>query len=642
MIRWTAILWLTSMLAASTAFAAEDFSPITDAERALTEVSGQPGAPAVVLHEKAELKMMDYGREASSYLKVDVRLKILTEEGKSFGEVEIPHSGFHRLKNVEGRTVLPDGREIPLPEDAIFEEQRSRSLKSFVTKLAFPAVEVGAILDYRYTIRWDDLHYLQPWYFNSRVPTLLSEIVYIKPDNLGLVPWAVQHPAYPIRTEVQKTTQGTTVRAWSESLPAIPEEPYSFPFSALANRFMMIPKVIQYGGSKIPLMDTWRSTCEYYVDLYKLARRRDGKARKHALQLAAGESSRLDKIAAVHGFVRDEVRTSVMLGVGLVEDEHVDKAFAERRGSGMVKALMLQSMLDALKVGSDLVWVADRTIDRVDLGVANPWWFDSALVRVEIDGRPIYLDPVDRSAGFDHVSPYYEGTPALVYHSKKPETIELPVRPHDENLRRARIELEVDGDGRVSGHGSLELGGQQAWRFLRWKDDPESTAEAWNEYLTRRYPGYEITEVEVEEEIRRQRAEVRWSLVQREEEVLGDEVTLAPARPLGRGQLFTLPPESRKTPVQLLFGLRDETLWTLAYPQGWVIDALPASESFHGEVGTIEVQVEPDEAAGKITVRRRFERPGRDFIGVDSYRMLRDLYAQAAKADAQSVVLVQP
>ena len=80
---------------------------------------------------------------------IEVRRKILTEEGKKYGEAVVFHSKQSKLQDLQGRTVLPDGREVPLPKDAVFKRRLSRSEKQFVTSIAFPAVEVGAILDYR-------------------------------------------------------------------------------------------------------------------------------------------------------------------------------------------------------------------------------------------------------------------------------------------------------------------------------------------------------------------------------------------------------------------------------------------------------------------------------------------------------------
>ncbi|MCP4545837.1 MAG: hypothetical protein GY835_05145, partial [bacterium] len=115
--RWSPKLPLLLALALAALAApalANKFPPITEEERALTRVASDPGAPAVVLFQIAELNIMDYPREVSSLLEVQVRLKILTEEGKEHGEVSIRHSAYNRLKSFVGRTVLPDGREVPL------------------------------------------------------------------------------------------------------------------------------------------------------------------------------------------------------------------------------------------------------------------------------------------------------------------------------------------------------------------------------------------------------------------------------------------------------------------------------------------------------------------------------------------------
>ena len=157
--------------AAPVALRAADFPPVTDAERALQSVPGEPNAPAVVLGKSAELWLMDLARqEISSRLVSRVRIKVLSEQGMSQGEVEIPHSSFVRLVKLDGRTVLPDGRVVPLPKDARFERRLSKAEKLYVTSVAFPAVEVGAILDYEYELRFDSLYFLEPWFLSDELP----------------------------------------------------------------------------------------------------------------------------------------------------------------------------------------------------------------------------------------------------------------------------------------------------------------------------------------------------------------------------------------------------------------------------------------------------------------------------------------
>lgn len=182
---------ILALLAARGA-AAADFPPITDEERALTSVPGEPNAPAVVLFKRGEFLMAGYGLRSglSSSLRIQVRLKILTEEGKSNGEVAITHSGWERLHGFAGRTVLPDGRILPVPSDAKFVRKTSRSHRTYTTALAFPAVQVGAILDYQYELWFDTIFYLEPWYFSEEIPVRYSEIVFKTPLDVGASAWS--------------------------------------------------------------------------------------------------------------------------------------------------------------------------------------------------------------------------------------------------------------------------------------------------------------------------------------------------------------------------------------------------------------------------------------------------------------------
>ncbi len=66
--RVSRLVWMAVFLPALWAVAApaaSGFPPITDGERALTQVRGYPGAVAVVLFEKADLRLRDYPREGS-------------------------------------------------------------------------------------------------------------------------------------------------------------------------------------------------------------------------------------------------------------------------------------------------------------------------------------------------------------------------------------------------------------------------------------------------------------------------------------------------------------------------------------------------------------------------------------------------
>ena len=631
-----ALVALPLTLAAAPLAAAADFPPISDAEKALTLVPGDPSAPAVVLFEKAYCKLLDYPRELISRLEVEVRVKILSEEGKErFGEVAIAHSKAHRLHGFAGRTVLPDGRVLPIGEDAIFRDTTSRSRRQFVTKAAFPALEVGAILDYRYTLVWDSFFNLDLWYFANDVPTLHSEIAYLVPPSLAAQPWGREIGGVRISIAQERQARGTVVRATAKDVPAVPDEPDSFPFSDLSSHFMLVPTKVVFGGGERELMASWDAVTDLMEESYKQQRQSRRKVRREAKQLSAGKSGR-ERIAAVYRFVRDEVQTGPSFGV-FAGDGTLDRALSDGRGSMIQKSLMLYEMLDEIGARPELVWASNRFDGRVDPSLANPDWFDRPLVMVVEGGERVFLDPADPRLGYGQLSPGFEGMPALVYRLRKPELIDLPTTETGDHQRHAELTLAVDGEGRVSGAGTLRASGHHAWA-MRVLSELE---EGWDNWFENRFEGYDVSEIEVEDDREGQALTVTWQLALRDEAVLGDEVSLAASRPLGPlVQRYTLPADKRRTPVQLAFADVDRVDLVVRWPEGWVVDAGPQPLSLAGPHATAEVTVEVDEAARELRYGRLLRIDRTEYAAGRQYAALRETMAAMEKADAQAVVLV--
>jgi hypothetical protein len=623
---------------------AADFPPITDKERSLAAVTGEPNAPAVVLFRKSEFLMMGYGTrgQISSTLLVQARTKILTEEGKSRGEVSIAHSGSVRLQGFQGRTVLPDGRVLPLLADARFERKTSTRQKRSVTSVAFPAVEVGAILDYRYELRFDSPYYLEPWYFSDELPVLFSEVTFKIPAELQVKAWSSDPFKVGLQTETRKTSMGTEARVWAENLPSVPDEPFGLPFADLATQMLLLPAVYQGGYEHTPLLASWESVCQLFDDVYQKAQRKEGDAVKKAREISGRLNGARQRAEAIYRFVRDEIATEDLVGVGLDEGSSVGRTLADKKGDYAEKALLLQTMLEATQIGARLVWAANRWRGQIDPTLANPNWFDRVLVAAEIDGRRVFLDPSDRALGFGQIQYAYEGTPALIYDRKKPETIVLPEIPFDQNGRRAVIDLTLDETGTLAGTGELVLTGAHAWDRIDWQDDDARTAEAWQKWLDEEYEGFTVSDVKFEERPDERTVRLTWKLAQREEDVLGDETSLVPSRPLGPvAQPLVQTGDKRRSQVLFAYADRDEVELRLRWPEGWKVDTLPGLAKQEKPAGAFVVEVEETPAERTLVYRRRFDLRNRMLDNAQEYEAVRALYAAVEKSDAQPLALVR-
>lgn len=632
------------MLLGARGVATADFPPITDEERALTSVPGEPNAPAVVLFKKGEFLMEGYGRfigSMASHLRVQARVKILTEAGKSNGEIVVDHSREVRLRSFSGRTVLPDGRIIPVPADARFERRASKSSKTFVTAVAFPAVQVGAILDYEYEIVFSSPVLLEPWVFSEELPVRHSEIVYKTAREWRMRIWTRAPSGIKIEQAKQESSAGYDLRAWAENLPSIQAVPFGPAYEDQAGQILLLPAAFSNAYVSVKYMEDWYATSQLLLRTYEDVRKRDGGVAARARGIA-GTGSPRQKAQALYRFVHDQIQGERGAGVWVDPDSSVEKVLAQHRGDPTQKALLLQVMLKAVDVDSRLLWAADRGRGTVDTTLPSPNWFDTVLVMIQLDGKNTFLDPSSASLSFGQIRAGHEGTKALLPDPRSPLGMILPETPFDQNLRRAEIDLTLDAKGRLSGTGTLRLTGVHATERLRWQDDEAKTLQAWKDWLGERYKEFQIADVKAAEELDERKVTVTWSMAQREDEVLGDEVTVVPSAPLGLvGQPFTQTAAERKVDVIFEYADRDEVELRLRWPAEWRVEQVPQPAAVNHPCGALSTSVVRNDQDHSLVYRRRLDVTQRTIGIKDGYEDLRDLYGMTEKNDAQKLVLVR-
>src|SRR6185436_6652798 len=299
-------------------------------------------------------------------------------------------------------------------------------------------------------------------------------------------------------------------------------------------------------------------------------------------------------------------------------------------------------MLAAAQVEARLVWAADRWRGQIDPSLANPAWFDRVLVLAEIDGRRVFLDPSDRSLGFGQLQYGYEGTLAVIHDAKKPEPIVLPETPFDQNGRRAVVDLTLDETGALAGTGELVLTGHHAWERIDWQDDDAKTLEAWKKWLDDEYRGFAVSDVKFEERPDERTVKLSWKLAQREEDVLGDEASLMPSRPLGPvAQPLVQAGDKRRSQVLFSYPDRDEVELRLHWPEGWRVESLPNLTKQEKSAGAFVVEVDEKDAERTLVYRRRFDLRSKKLGSAQEYEAVRALYAAVEKSDAQPLALVR-
>ena len=109
------------------------FQPISSEELKMTGEALAPGAPAIILYRQVDRDDNGQTSHEDNY----VRIKILTEEGRKYANVELPFvKALNDINNVHGRTIRPDGSIAEFDGKILDQEVlKSRGLKVLAKSL---------------------------------------------------------------------------------------------------------------------------------------------------------------------------------------------------------------------------------------------------------------------------------------------------------------------------------------------------------------------------------------------------------------------------------------------------------------------------------------------------------------------------
>jgi hypothetical protein len=452
-------------------------------------------------------------------------------------------------------------------------------------------------------------------------------------------------------------------------MPPVADEPYRFPFDSLASRVTILPiattrsistsiasrsmrarvarsglRYMLFGLGPRPILRSWstavalvQGTPEYGYERFRSHSRG---VKSKVKELTGQLSTEGEKALALFSFVRDQIVTEHYFGV-TVGDGTAQRTLKQGRGDYAEKAVLLQHMLDVVDIDASVAWTSPADLIRIDTEHADLGQLQYPLVVVDIDGKRVFLDP-GSDLGFGQLKPETEGTPCLLVDRRNPEWITTPTTPAEDSGRLVRLELRLDQQGGLSGSGKLIVFGHDAWRRLNLNLNREALSDAWLSWLWRSFPGYDLANVTLRESSELRRIELTWQLQQRQDEILGDEASVAPSTPLTFSRTpFTLPAEQRTSPVHLPFCYTDRVELHLSWDEGWVVDSLPDLRSLANGAGYLSTGIVVEGEKRELTATRQLQVSRRDHVGSSEYEELRALYQSAVANDDEAVVLVK-
>ena len=496
---------------------AQKFQEPTREELQMTSEPKAPGAAAIYLYREQT------SDNRSHYISAYVRIKVLTEPGKEWGSVEVPYDpDYDALPIIEARTIHADGTVIPLvgkAEDLLIYKTHDNQLKTAVFNM--PSVEVGSILEYKWTILLTGDKHSERYHFEAEAGTFASEWArstpewrvqtrlfarkehfYFNPFNFYQTNQLSNHVMYyvdgelakyllcsqilPPGVEVSKSVKNDYTLD-IQNVPPIPNESNTPPESSFLYR-------VRFYNSPYPTPDIyWEQEVIRWSKQVDQFASQSGDIKEAAENLTAGATTPDAKARKLYEAVQALDNTSFTRAKSEAERQqlHLKKAvtnvqevWSEKSGSSNDIAALYLALARAAGLEAYAVKVADRSRRVFDPNLLSISQIDSLLVMLRIDGKEVFLDPGERLCSYGQLSWKHSLAGGLQQNIKTP--IFTPPVPSKDAITARSADLTLDGHGVVTGTAKIVMNGPEAlqWRQLNITADTSEVQKRFNKTLS--------------------------------------------------------------------------------------------------------------------------------------------------------------
>ena len=587
-----------------------------------------------------------------------IRIKVLTERGRAYADVEIPYlEKSTSIEGIRGRTVRPDGTEIPFG-GAVFDKVivKYKKLRYDAKTFTLPGVEVGSVIEYSYAMRWKDR-----WPDYIRNP---SQYTFQEGWTIPTTTWTIQrdlftrHAVFVIRpvkggrlnfAKVRLPDNSPfvqsdgTIRMEVNNIAAIEEEAHMPPESMLNSRVHFYYTAGYVG-------DYWRSYSRHQAEgAEKFI------AATHFLERAANDIAppgdppeiRLRKLYARVQQVRylsyepsktekEEKREH------LAENKSAEDIFRHNYAHANEINFLFAALARAGGFDASIVQVVSRASGVFEQQVLDGSQLNAIVVLIRLKGEDLYFDPASRFCPYG-VVPWFESDTKGVRWAKVGGDIEEVHAPANESSAIERTaELKLQADGGLEGTLEVVFTGQEAldWRLLAADEDDAGRRKLLEDEIKEMTPrgatidldsvtGWQDSE---------QPLRIKCRFHPSQFAVLTHERMLFPSAVFQASRKTPFIHSRRIQPVYFRHRYSELDKVAISLPASYRLEAMPSETDYKTPFATFKVKRTSE--AGVVQLERHAVMNGY-YFPIESYSSLRGYFEKLRQSDAENVVLHQ-
>jgi len=621
----------------------DEWQPVTPEELKMTSEPKAPGAPAIFLYRQVDRKDLGRGNTEYNY----VRIKILTEEGRKYANIEIPYLRQQvAINGIRARTIRPDG-SIANFDGQVYEQmlEKTGNRKIVAKTFTVPDVQVGSIVEYHFNYDFQD-----GYVFNSE--WILSAGLFTKKALFTLKPY----DRFPVRWSwpaglpegASKPEQGThdgIVRMTARDVPAFQEEEYMPPENELKFRVNFVYNEMGFEEKEDKYWEKFGKKEYHRVDGFVS----HGKAMEEAVGTIISPSdapiTKLQKIYDRCQQVRNLSYEPYKAGAEEKRDkfkmpDNVEELWKAGYGSGNDITWLFLGLARAAGFEAYPVMVASRSEYFFNPKRMDSHELEANLVVVKVDGKDAFYDPGSAFTPFGLLPWYESGVQGRRLDKDGGSWIETPLAPSAASRIERKAELKLDDEGELAGKVTVRYSGLEASSLRRAErnQDEAGRKKSLEDRLKQNIPA----SAEIELKNTPDWKSSNQPLVAEFDVKIPGWVTGAGKHVLLPTGLFTAAEKhmfehaSRTFPVIFDYTYQKVDDITISLPTGWQVSSTPKPVDKDAQAVAYKLSV--DGANSTVHLQRTL-RNDLYMVSADKYPALRSFYQLVRSADDQQVVL---
>ncbi|MFZ3264649.1 MAG: DUF3857 domain-containing protein [Terriglobales bacterium] len=622
----------------STSSWAIDFQPPSADELKMTSEPKAPGAPAIILFR--EVDRDDRGGFA---VREDVyyRIKILTEEGRKYGDIELPYwKGSIDIKKLHARTIKPDGTVLNF-NGKVFDQTivKARGVKYRAKTFTMPDVVVGSIVEYFYTIELTG-------YFVSNSQWVLSDELFIKTAKFSLKPGGTLRMTFHYLPPGAQPVvlPNHEVHLEVSNIPPFRVEDFMPPENELKARVDFV-----YGYSFESDPDKyWMAFGKQCNEWFERFIGKPKAMEQAVAQIVSPSDSPEVKLEKIYARVQ-QLRNLTYEAAKTEQEQKRDKekwptnaeqVWKLQRGDGVDLTWLFAGLIRAAGIEAHGVWVSDRSNYFFDPKMMDRNRLNTNVVLVKLKGKDMYFDPGSAFIPFGMLPWSETGVSGYKLDKNGGSWIKTTLPDSSQSRVQRKAELKLTEAGDLDGKLTVMFTGLEASQRRaeeRFADDAEH-----KKFLEDEVKEWIPVPSEVELTNQPDWKSSSPSMIAEFTLKVPSWASEAGSRSLltvglfGAGEKHLFDHAERVHPIYFRFPFQRVDEVTIEPPPGWKIMNVPEAQKKDGHVVVYASEARIDK--GKLQLRRTLNV---DIMLMDAkyYPALRDFFQTVSSADEQQVLL---